>query len=98
MIESLNFLCFGSSDALIRVYDFSYSDFVEQPRILKGHSKSVRSLDYHNVNGVLISCSFELIILVWNLYVDEPIVKIKGNFTLIYKNYFIFLKLMMLQC
>ena len=79
MIESLDFLVFGSSDALIRVYDFSYSNFTEPPKILKGHTKGIRSLDYHKFNGFLVSCSFEFIILIWNLYVEEPIVKIDGR-------------------
>lgn len=77
-IESLDFLCFGSSDSNIRVYDNSHSYLGESPQILKGHIKGLRSIDYHERQGILASCSFEFVILLWNLYLNEPIVKLEG--------------------
>lgn len=78
LIESLELLCFGSSDSLIRIYEDKFSKFEDAPKILKGHSKSIRSLAYQEFNGIMVSCSFEFLIYLWNPYLNDPVMKIKG--------------------
>ena len=57
-----------------------YSDITVQPiKTLEGHKRAVREMAYSDKHKVLISCSFEFEIFVWNPYLSGPIMKLDGH-------------------
>ena len=53
---------------------------IKQPtKTLVGHKKAVREIAYSAEYKTLISCGFDFEIFVWNPYLEEPTISLKGH-------------------
>lgn len=48
-------------------------------KVLVGHLKAVKDMAYSATHNLLVSCSFEFVVLVWNPYVSSPIAHLLGH-------------------
>lgn len=78
LIEQDSFLATGSDDAQIRLYDNKLS-LSSDYKILGGHFTAIKKLAYSEIYRYLISCGFDYDILIWNVYLDYPVMKLGGH-------------------
>jgi WD40 repeat protein len=48
-------------------------------KVLEGHKKAVREIAYAPNQKILISCGFDFEVFVWNPYLKENIMSLKGH-------------------
>lgn len=82
LIPSMNILATGDSDKndnVIRLFENVFKSERKNPKILRGHNKSIKCLAFCEESRYLISCSYEFDVLVWNTYLCHPVCKLTGH-------------------
>ena len=90
LIEGLDKLATGSSDSIIRLFE-NKTTLLSSHKQLKGHKKLIKvnlfffliinkqGLSYCAQYKYLISCSYDFDVLIWNIHLDHPLVRLIGH-------------------
>ncbi len=78
VMEPLELLVTGSNDSKVRLYDMREGGLA-LAKELDGHYKGVKGVAVSEIHKVIVSCSFDFDLLVWNAYLEHPVARLEGH-------------------
>lgn len=77
-LSSLQMLITGCNDSLVRLYEVRTSG-LKLIKELDGHYKGIIGVTVSANLKIIVSCSFDFDVLVWNAYLQHPIARLQGH-------------------
>ena len=77
-MESLDLFVTGSNDSKVRLYEMRESG-LQFCKELDGHYKGIKGVSISVHFKLIVSCSFDFDILVWNAYLEHPVARLEGH-------------------
>ncbi len=75
VMETLEIFVTGSNDSRVRLYDMRENG-LQLVKQLDGHYKGIKGVTVSLTHKVIISCSFDFDLLVWNAYLQHPVARL----------------------
>ena len=75
---ALDMLITGSNDSKVRLYDLR-STGLKLSKELDGHYKGIKAVTVSVHHKIIVSCSFDFDVLVWNAYLEHPVARLEGH-------------------
>lgn len=66
-LKSLEMLVTGSNDSKVRIYEIRQNG-LKMSKELDGHYKGIKAVTVSVHHKIIVSCSFDFDVLVWNAY------------------------------
>lgn len=77
-LHSLEILITGCNDSLVRLYEVR-TNGLKMNKELDGHYKGIKGIAVSENYKIIVSCSFDFDVLVWNAYLEHPIARLEGH-------------------
>lgn len=68
----------GCNDSLVRLYE-ARTTGLKLIKELDGHYKGIRGVAVSEHHKIIVSCSFDFDVLVWNAYLEHPVARLEGH-------------------
>lgn len=77
-MEALELLITGSNDSKVRLYELR-NNGLRLSKELDGHFKGIKAVTVSVHHKIVVSCSFDFDVLVWNAYLEHPVARLEGH-------------------
>jgi WD40 repeat protein len=74
----LEILVTGANDSRVRLYEMRENG-LHLSKELDGHYKGIKGVAVSVHHKLIVSCSFDFDILVWNAYLEHPVARLEGH-------------------
>jgi WD40 repeat protein len=78
VMDALELLVTGANDSRIRLYEMR-DNGLHLTKELDGHYKGIKGVSISIHHKLIVSCSFDFDILVWNAYLEHPVARLEGH-------------------